>query len=91
MTKRIPFSVLAVMIMGGLLGYSVASGQRNKIEAPVVATPRLETQPAVATSPEFVIDDCCTFPGMTQADFRDAIQKRSVQTDAEQELAAPQE
>jgi hypothetical protein len=75
MTKRIPFSVLAVMIVGGLLGYRVASGERNKIKAPVVATPELETKPAVATLPEFVIDDCCTFPGMTQGDFRDAMQK----------------
>jgi hypothetical protein len=83
MTKRIQFGVLAVMIVGGLLGYSVASGQRNKIEGPVVAMPRLESEPAVATSPEFVIDNCCTFPGMTQRELQVAMHNRSVNEDTE--------
>ncbi|MDB5344761.1 MAG: sulfatase [Schlesneria sp.] len=83
MTKRIQFSVLAVMIVGGLLGYGVASGERNTLEQPVVATPRLETKPAIATPPEFVIDDCCTFPGMTQGELLVAMHNQRVKEDAE--------
>jgi hypothetical protein len=43
------------------------------------------------TQPEFVIDDCCIFPGMTEADFRDAMQKQRTQTEADKKFAVPQE
>ena len=73
MAKMNLFGVLAVMTMGGVLGYGVASVGRNTVDKPTAIFVLSEPKPMVAMQPEFVIDDCCTFPGMTQGEFRSAL------------------
>ena len=73
MTKRLPLSVLAAMSIGGLLGYRTAWDERKTFERPAIIPAIPESKPAVTSPPEFVIDDCCFMPGMTQQEILDAM------------------
>lgn len=73
MTRRLPLSVFAAVSIGGLLGYRVAWDEHKIFERPDINSAIPESNPAVTSPPEFVIDDCCFMPGMTQQEILDAM------------------
>lgn len=71
--NQISIGILATMLTGGLTGYFLR-GQGSKPQEKLSSvSAAAEPKVDVAAPPEFVIDDCCVMPGLSEQEVLKAL------------------